>query len=346
MKNMKTLNPLLPVLGFVLVWATGCGRHDASRPDTSVLPRATVRVFTVETAKHVSTEETVGTVRATLQARIEAKVAGRIVEMEAVPGRAVKAGTRLVRLDAQEVRARLEQALALQEQAASDLKRYTALLQRAAATQAEFDAVQSRARVAEAAVQEARSLLGNTEIVAPFDGVVTRKWADVGDLASPGKPLVELEDPTRLRLEADVGEALIDRIELGQHLEVRVPALPAALQASVVEIAPTADPASRTFVVKLDLPTTSGLRPGQFGRVAIPVGESTNLRVPAEAVIVRGQLEYVVVVADDRAQLRLVRTGKRHGAEIELLAGAEAGERVAVSDPARLRDGQPLQIQP
>jgi RND family efflux transporter MFP subunit len=252
----------------------------------------------------------------------------------------------VVRLELGEYRAKLDQALAVQQQAAADLERFDSLFGRGAATRAELDAALSRARVAEAAVNEARAMLGHSEIAAPFDGVVARKLADVGDLAVPGRPLVEIEDPTALRVEADVGESLIDGIEVGQELEVRVPGLAAPLRATVTEVAPTADRASRTFVVKADLPRTPGLRAGTFARVAVTVAQADTLRVPAEALVVRGQLEFVFVANDGKAELRLVKTGKSYGAEVELLAGVSAGERVVVSGTAGLVDGQPLRIDP
>lgn len=344
--NMKPLRTSILAFGLAAALVAGCKRHDESKTDEPALPAATVRVQVIEAKKRVTTEEVVATVRAKLQARLEAKVAGRIDQMRAVPGQPVKKGELLVRLDVQEIRAKLDQAAAVRQQAESDLQRTTALLEGGAATRSEFDAVQARSRVAAAVVKEAETMLGYAEILAPFDGVVTRKLADVGDLATPGKALLELEDPAGLRVEADVGEALIGRIQSGQSIGVQVAALPAPLQGTVTEIAPAADPASRTFLVKLDLPPTPGLRAGSFARVAVPIGEFDGLSVPAEAVIQRGQLEYIFVVAEGRAQLRLVKTGKRYGAEIELLAGASAGERMVISGSAQLREGQPLQIEP
>jgi hypothetical protein len=94
------------------------------------------------------------------------------------------------------------------------------------------------------------------------------------------------------------------------------------------------------------LPAQSGLRAGQFGRVAMPVGETTALRVPASAVVQRGQLEIVFVVSNNKAQLRLVKTGKRIGNEVELVSGVEAGEKIVVENPAGLIDGQPLTVKP
>lgn len=343
----RTASFVANLLLLLVLPLAGCGKkHDAPSAPSANLPTATVRVQTVESRTHVATEEVVGTVRAKLRATLEAKLSGRIAKLPVALGEKVQKGQLIARLDAAEVAARLEQAEASLEQAEREWKRASALFEQQSVTRAEYDSAQARQRVARGAVAEARAMMGYVEIIAPFDGVVTKKWAEVGDLAAPGKPLLELEDPSALRLEADVGEALIDRLKQGQSLSVRVPTLAEPFQGIVVEIAPTADPASRTFVVKLDLPPTPGLRAGAFARVAVPVGESRVLRVPVEAVIQRGQLEYVFVAADGKAQLRLVKTGKRHGNEVELLAGATAGEPVVVSGGAQLRDGQPLQIQP
>jgi len=333
--------------GFVaamVLGLAGCSQKSESVPGAQLHP-VTVKARKIELKQRPALEEVVGTVRAKLRAVLEAKVSGRIEQMLAVPGATVKTGDLLAQLSAPEIRARLDQALALQQQAETDLKRFTALLEAGTLTRAEFDNAQAKARVAEAAVVEAETLLSYTRITAPFAGVITRKLADVGDLAAPGKPLLEMEDATVLRLEADVPEAVVGRLKLGEKLSVRIASLERGLEGVVSEIAPTADPNSRTFLVKLDLPATAGLRAGQFGRLAMPVGETMALRVPTSAVVRRGQMELVFIVSGGKAQLRLVKTGKRIGSEVELVSGVEAGEEIVVNNAADLVDGQPLTIQ-
>ncbi len=323
----------------------GCG-HKSAPPTAPPLPAATVRAETVERQTRVATEEVVGTVRARLRSVIEAKVSGRIEQLPVVPGQPVNTGALLVTIDAREVQARYDQAVAVRQQAENDLKRLTTLFAQQILSQAEFDNALARSRVAAAGVIEAEAMLGYTKVTAPFAGVITRKHADVGDLATPGKPLLEMEDSTVLRLEADVPEAVVGRLKLGDPCPVRVAALEPELAGVVTEIAPAADPSSRTFLVKLDLPPVAGLRAGQFGRMAMPVGETTALRVAATAVVQRGQMEMVFVVHAGKAQLRLVKTGKRIGAAIELVSGVEANETVVVENAAGLVDGQPLILQP
>jgi RND family efflux transporter MFP subunit len=182
------------------------------------------------------------------------------------------------------------------------------------------------------------------EVRAPFAGVISRRLADAGDFASPGKPLVEIENPEVLRFEADVPEALIERIHPGEDLSARIPSIDGEIKGKVGEIAPSADPNSRTFLVRIDLPHIPGLRAGQFGRAAIPVGNALSLRVPASAVVVRGQMEMVFLAEEGAARLRLVKTGKRFGDEIEILSGVAQGERVVSEGASGLSDDQPVSV--
>jgi RND family efflux transporter MFP subunit len=275
-------------------------------------------------------------VRAKLRATLEARLSGRIEKMPVVLGEKVQKGQLIARLDAGEIAARLEQAEASLEQTERDWKRVSALFEQQSVTRAEYDAAQSRQRIAKGAVAEAKAMMGYLEIVAPFDGVVTKKWADVGDLAAPGKPLLDIEDPAALQMEADVPEAIASHIKRDSRLGVRVDAVSGEFEGVISEIAPAADAVSRTFRVKLGLPQTAGLMPGQFARLAVPIGELT-------AVVQRGQLEIVFAVVNQHAQLHLVKTGKRVGDEIEILSGLEGDKTVVISGADQLTDGQPVE---
>ncbi len=339
---MKPL--LLSTLVAAIPFFSGC--HQAAEQTQTDLPSAAVCTQTVERKSRAATEDVVGTVRPKLSAVIEAKVSGRIGQMLVVPGRLVKAGEKLVLVDAHEIKSRLDQAAAARQQAENDLKRDTDLMRQKILSSSEFDNAQSKFRIAAAAEAEAKAMLDYTLIVAPFDGVITRKIADVGDLAAPGKPLLQMENPDTLRLEADVPEALIGNVKLGDKLGVRIAAVATGIEGTVAEMSPTADPNSRTYLVKLDLPGATGLRSGQFGRVAVPVGEVSAIRVPAAAVIQRGQMELVFVVVGNHAQLRLVKTGSRVGDETEVVSGLNAGEAVVTEGGLALTDGQPVAIKP
>ncbi|MFO1476438.1 MAG: efflux RND transporter periplasmic adaptor subunit, partial [Verrucomicrobiota bacterium] len=247
---------VLPVVLSVLAVAAG-GCHKSREVTAPNLPPVAVRVETVESRERASTEDVVGTVRPRLHAAIGAKISGRIRQLLVVPGQRVQPGELLAALEAGEMQARLDQALAVRAQAEADLKRYTALYDQKILSPAEFDAAQSRFRIADAAAKEAQAMMDYTRITAPFAGVITRKLADVGDLVGdptmPNRPILEMEDPTALRLEADVPEAVIGKLAVGDKLPVRIGSLDGELAGVISEIAPAGDPSSRTFLVKLDL---------------------------------------------------------------------------------------------
>jgi membrane fusion protein, multidrug efflux system len=317
-----------------------CSPEAPSQPKT--LPAATVPTRLIEAASYPVTESVPGTVQAKLRATLAAKISGRIEKLPVVQGQRVKQGDLLAELDAREFRARLDSALAVREQAERDLKRAQTLFEQKSATRSEFDNVQSRHQTAQAGVAEAEAMLAHATITAPFAGLVSRKTAEVGDLAAPGKPLVEIEDPASMRFEASVAESLIGRVEMGRKLAVHIPALAKTLEGTIAEIAPVADPDSRTFLIKIDLPGVPNLRSGLFGKLEFPVAESSSLRIPAAAVVERGQMDVVFVVTNRTASLRLVKIGKHFGDTVEILAGLESGEVVVAAGSARLMDGQPV----
>ena len=326
---------------------SGCGaKPENPRGNSFDLPTVTVRVQTAESKPQAITEEVVGTVQAKLHATLKAKVSGRIDKLPVVLGQRVKAGELVARLDAAEINARLDQAEASLEQAASDWKRVSALFEQQAATRAEYDAAQSRYRVAKGAAAEAKAMMNYVEVVAPFNGVVTKKWADLGDLAAPGKPLISIEDPSALQLEADLPQTISSHVRRDARLAARVDGVSGVLTGLVSEIAPAADPVSRTFRIKVDLPEQPGLSSGQFARLLVPMGESNSLRVPVSAVVQRGQMELIFVVASGHAQLRLVKTGSRGGDEVEVVSGLNSGEQIVTEGASTLADGQPVTIKP
>lgn len=332
------------LLAFSILLA-GCGaRREGAKEAASNLPAAAVQVQTVEEHLYANTEAVVGTIQARLHATLEAKVSGQIQQLPVELGQRVKAGQLVALLGANDLKARLDQAKASQNQAESNWNRISALFHQQAATRAEYDDAEAQKSAADAVVAEAQALLAYVKVVAPFDGVVTRKCADVGDLASPGKPLVDIEDPSQLQMQADVPDVLATHVNKGAKLGVRIEAFNQEIVGTVAEISPVADPMTHTLRVKVDLPATPDLMPGQFARLEVRVGESDALLVPDSAVVERGDLEILFAVADGHAQMRLVKTGQHIGDQMEILSGLDAGEQVVVSDASQLSDGQPLNI--
>jgi RND family efflux transporter MFP subunit len=322
----------------------GCSKpHEPAPHAAASLPAASVRTEAIQLRKLPLTEEVVGTVRPKQAVEIEAKISGRITALPVALGQTVKEGELLVSIAAQEVEARLEQAQAASRQAETDFNRVSKLQQTGAATQSELDAATNRKLGASAAVAEAEAMLSFARITSPISGVVARKDAETGDLAMPGKPLLRLENPANLRLEADVPASVLGRVKIGDAMAVRIEAAGAELQGKVVEISPVADPSTRSVRVKLDLPETKGLLPGQFGRLAVPTAETELLLVPPGALVRRGQLDLLFVSREGKVQMRIVRVGPTRTEGVEILAGLNAGEAVVVEGATALTDGQPLQ---
>ena len=330
-----------------VVILAGCGKHeeDGAGPAASS-PAVPVVVAPVSAQPLWDEEEVVGNVEAAQRAVLSAKVTGVIDAVKVAPGARVQRGTVLATIDAREIKARLDSAMAAQDQAQKDFARIERLLQSGSSTRQEFDAATTRLRTADASLVEARTMLQYTGITAPFDGVVTRKLVEVGDLATPGKPLLEMENSSLLRFECEIPEALLDRVNMGSELPVRVDAAGAELNGKISEIAPSASAGSRTFLVKLDLPAAEKLRAGQFGRVRVPVRERPALLVAESAVVRRGQIESVFVVEEGKARLRLVKSGRQMNGKIEILSGLSGGESVVVRDAHLLTDGVSVEAAP
>ena len=289
--------------------------------------------------------ELVATIQAVQQAAIAAKVTGNITELPVVLGSRVKEGDLLVKISAEEISARVLQAQAQFTQAKRNLDREQKLLKKNASTPETVKSMRDLYAVTQASFQEAKTMLSYTTITAPFDGVITRKHVSSGDLATPGVPLLQLEDDTRLQTVTAVPESLINLLKEGEALSIEVPAAGAAVTGKVSEIAPTVDPLSRTAPVKIDIKYDPSLKTGKFARVILPVDPGKSLFIPASAVVVSGQMNKVFVVEKDRASLRLVRTGSRTDDQVEILAGITPGDKVIIDNNELLVSGQPVTIQ-
>ncbi len=335
---------LLSICALVLAFAGGpAGAEEKSAPPPD-LPTVQVHVLTLERREIPSLVEVVGTVQAVQRASIAAKVSGFIAEIPVVLGSRVKKGDLLVKISAEEITARLLQAQAQLAQARRNLEREQKLLKKNATTPETVKSMRDMFAIAEAGYREARTMLGYTTITAPFDGVITRKIAHAGDLATPGTPLLRLENNSRLQIVTAVPEGVVGNIAAGDGLLVKVPAAGLTGQGTVAEIAPVADPRSRTVRVKLDIEQAEQLRTGQFARVSIPMKHTETLLVPDSAIVPFGQMDRVFVAEEGKARLRLVRTGERNDGNVEILAGLNPGDRVIVDNNRLLVNGQPLSI--
>jgi RND family efflux transporter MFP subunit len=332
-----------------------------------------------------SVYEATGTVRARTTAQVSAKVMGYVREVRAQTGDAVKAGQVLILLDDRDLASGYRQAEAGLNEARQGmseadnaiaaakaqldltqltLNRMKDLYDKKSISTQEFDDVsmklkvaqanhemalsrrgqlQAKIRQAEEAVGGAGIMKGYAEIKAPFAGVVTDKRVEPGNLAAPGQPLLVIEQAGALRLEAQVDESRLGSIRAGQSVTVT---LDQPIQARVSEIVPAVDAASRSFLVRIDLPAMPRLRSGMFGRASFPQGRRQVLMLPAGAETEQGQVQSVMVAQDGYARGRLVTLGQRTGDRVEILSGLSAGEAVVFPRPAGLADGARVEVRP
>jgi RND family efflux transporter MFP subunit len=319
-----SLPVLLIATGFALA---GCG-HKSPHRESRELPSVKVTLAAVDLQRVPETVEVVGTVRPVTSATVAAKVMAAIEKVHVNVGDKIQAGQLLAELDQRDLQAEYERAKA-------DFDRIQTLLAKEAVTRAEFDAVQARYRVAETALSYAR-------IAAPFDGIVSSKMCDTGDMAAPGRPLFVLEQSNRFRLEAQVPDRHAATAKVGTTVHVIIDATHESCTGTIGEVVPVSDPASRSITVKIDLACEQPLQTGQFGRAHLVIGERVGIFVSRSAVHQRGQLAYVLAAEDGTARVRLVKPGRDLGDQVEILSGLEAGEQIITGADGAISDGQPI----
>lgn len=262
-------------------------------------------------------ESAVGSIASQRGITVSAQVTGQVQRVAVEPGSEVKQDDILIELDARELSARFKKVKA-------HYKRIKGYVDKQAATKESLES-------AESAYRQAQAALSYTKMAAPFSGIVSRKLVEPGDLAWPGKPLVELYDPALLRLEAQVREGLISKLTIGNTYQIDIPAAGAKIAGTLQQIIPSADPGTRTFLVRVGFAPKAGIYPGMFGSLQIPLGKKKTIFIPREALIRVGQLEQVMVKEGEFWKRRLVTTGEeREGGRLEVLSGLDGNEIVGM----------------
>jgi membrane fusion protein, multidrug efflux system len=357
-----------------LLWLTACNSSHATERQPVAPVVHGVALITAERASVPDALEGVGNVRAAQSATVASQAMGYVLSVHAVEGDRVHRGQLLALIDDAQPKAAVQRAqagviAADQETVAAEteytlahttLKRYEQLAARDVISAHDFDEIKARADAAaahrdfaragqaqaRAALAEAQTTLAHTRVVAPFDGIVTEKKIDPGALAAPGSPLFTMDASGRYRLEASVDESSLHFVRERQSVPVILDALgPRAVAGTVALIVPAADAASRSFVVKVDLPADPGIRSGLFGRAQFSKGNKEALLVPADAVVERGQMRGVYVIGEDRiAQLRLVTIGRTVDGRVEILSGLTPGERLAAAPGTNDLGGKQVEV--
>ncbi len=319
----------------------------AAGPATAPDPAATIVVAMQDVPQTFAAE---GVVEAIRQATVGAQVSGRVLELSVKAGDPVRAGQVLARIDPRTAdqalaasRSQVAEAEANLANARQRYERNRQLLAQKFVSQAAVDQSESEYKAAQAQLAAMKAGVGQAvaqqsfaTITAPYAGVVGATHAEAGDMATPGKPIVTVFDPRELRVVATLPQAALSQWKREPLPAVEIPSVGRSLAPTKVTLMPMADARAHTVRVRLDLPPTEGLLPGQYARSYFPTGTTRALTVPAAALLRRGELLAVYVVgAQGQPQLRQVRTGDTFAdGRVEILSGLAAGERIFLNPVA------------
>ena len=275
-------------------------------------------------------------VEAVQQATVGAQVQGRVLEVMVDSGQRVRKGDLLMRIDAREAAEAARAAEAQYANAKVNYDRTRSLVSQKFLSAAALDKARSEFDAASANRAAAGASQSHASILSPINGIVARRHAELGDMATPGKPLFTIYEPGSLRVTASVPQFQLKNMRNVKTARVEFPELGKWVDATSVNLLPTADATTHVSLVRVNLPALPEATPGMFARVHFVVGQAEKLTVPVAAVLRRGEVAAVYVqTADNRLSLRQLRLGDPVGqGEIEVLAGLAAGDKV-VTDPVR-----------
>lgn len=335
----KHIKPAIGIIGLVavIIWSGGF-LVDKINPDIieyrSGFPvPADATVIEIKTESAPTRIDIVGTAASEKKINLRARIPAYINEIFASAGDRVAKGQLLVTLDDREIRHQLAAAEAQLHQAQTEYDRAKALFAKEATTQQMLTAAESMLAGALAQVEQVKVMLTYTRVVSPIDGIVADRSVESGDLANPGTLLLAVYDPLRMRIECPVPVRLIERVTLGQTVEVAMERPARVFQGRVDEIVSEVDASSRTQLVKVHLQGVEGdVLPGTFGRIWVEAGQRETIFVPSSAVANISQLTFVQVVENGQAMRRLVKTGPVREEEVEILSGLRPGD-IILADP-------------
>lgn len=276
-------------------------------------------------------------VEAVRSATIAAQVQGRVVEVHADAGQRVTKGEVLMRIDAREFAENAAAAEAQAIQAKANYERLKNLYAQKFVSSAALDKAEADYKTAQAAAGASGASVSHSAITAPMSGIVATRQTELGEMATPGKPLITIYEPKGLRVIASIPQYKLAAVKQGLKARLEFPETGLWVDAVRVEILPTADARSHTVTARLYLPdNVKGVIPGMAARAHFVIGSGKKLTVPPAAVLRRGEVTAVYVIdAQDQPHLRQLRLGETLGnGEIEVLAGLSGGVRVSL-DPIK-----------
>ena len=351
----------VPILGDYAAKLTGA--QNAAATAARQAPPPVVDVDTVKTGRIVETREAVGTVRAYELIIVTAKVSGIVQKISFEEGQKIKAGDILVELDAEERRADIQQAVAeirraeaLRNEVRTRLDRAMALRRTGAGTEAQVDDLTAQMRTLETAItaaearrRAAEARLEDLVIRAPFNGRLGTRSVSLGAYVSPGTRITTLDDLSRVRFDFAVPENLLSQLKVGQTGFARSAAFgDRAFEGKVTVIDPRVDPLTRTVRLTAEIPNPDEtLKAGMFLSVILQVQVKADaVIVPEEAIVGEGLRHLVFVVKDRVVERRVVRIGQRQEGRVEIVEGLKPGETIIIRGVQRVRPGLTVEPKP
>ncbi|HEX2667117.1 MAG TPA: efflux RND transporter periplasmic adaptor subunit [Gammaproteobacteria bacterium] len=334
---MRALNPHR-ILGMVLAAGILAACHADRSEEAVAAPAVPAEVITVAAEPATVYATVPGTVVSKRHAEIASRLTGYVQDVKVQAGDRVTAGQPLLAIDSSEVTGQLQQAQAVFDEADLNYQRATNLYSKGVATRVQMDDATRQYSTAKAALQIAQAAVGYADVRAPFTGVVVEKLADPGDLATPGKPLLVLEDEHALEVQSYVPDELYAALKVGEDIPYATES--GSYQGRLQSKVQAADAQTHTHLIRIEVSAGSGLMSGRYVRVSIPTGSAQVVRIPASALAERaGILGVFVVDADGQAHFRLVRTGERRDRQVEVQSGLAAGERVVLAPGDQVDNG-------
>jgi len=341
----------------------GCTKTtEKTVPDNRPTIKATIA--TVSPNKQEAFISNSGKVSAIKSATISTRIMGYITNIPVKVGDKVTKGQLLLRINSADLSAKntqvtatITEATVAMNNAEKDYHRFKALHKNNSASQKEMDDITAHYEMAKARVAAAKGMLSEvnaqlsyTNIKAPFSGIVTNSFVKQGDMANPGMPLIQLEQPNNYEILTMVSEENITQLSKKMKVKVLIKSTNTTLEGKVSELSSSSKNTGGQYLVKIALNNDQkNILPGMYAIVYFPINSlntsNSPILIPTSALIKRGELIGVYTVNDKKiALLRWLRVGKTYGDKTEILAGLSPGESYVTSNETTLTNGVKLQI--
>ena len=360
MNIKKTSIGVIAAIAVLLVLFFVFNRHKPGHTSDVGVAVQNVTITTIHKKDVNDFYEAAGTIQAKTISVISSRIMGAVTDVLVKQGDKVAAGQELLLIDDNDLAQRAKAAQASRNEAMKSLEtaksnktlaettynRYKQLYDEKAISGQEMDQMtnqkqravldfqraQASVEAAKANANQAKINLDFSRITSPINGVVTHKTIDKGSMATPGMPLMTIEDNTGYKVETSVDESMANQVNVSMPVDVVVDSIPKTFKGIISEVVPSVDASSRTFVVKAVItenPNEHSLTNGLYARVLIPQKSRNIFAVPAAAIVHKGQLMGVYIVGKgSRISYRMIRTGKTFSDDVEVLAGLNDGEKI------------------